>query len=227
MRALIGISISREWNESEFTRQMGTWKIPKGWELKFGWLTLFTASERHNSAVAESVNYDRLLFMDTDQIYPYDYLEKMLAHKEPVVSALTVSRYYPFEFTTYKLGREENFNGFKYPVVEAIQPPSDKKVFECDMTGTAALMIDSEVLAKLPRPVFKDIYDDDGKRLCPDDFYFSWQLLKAGYKPIVDQNIVVSHLAKIIASPYNVRDLRRAWIAVNSGQGLWKDGRPA
>ena len=69
MRALIAIAVSRAWCESEFLQQMGTWKIPKGWQINFGWLRQFTAAERHNAAMNQKYEFDRILFMDTDQIY--------------------------------------------------------------------------------------------------------------------------------------------------------------
>jgi len=226
MKALIGISVSREWSETEFLQQLGTWKIPRSWQIKYGWLRQFTAAERHNATFNNRYEYDRILFMDTDQIYPYEYLEMMLSHEEPIVSALTVARYYPFDFCVYKYDGEEHNDGVVYPRILAVQPPAEEKIFECDITGTGALMIDTKIIDKLTIPYFRDIYDKDGMRLVPDDFYFGWQLYKAGLKILVDQNIIVNHIAKIVASPYNVRDLRRAWLAVNSGHGYWKDGKP-
>jgi GT2 family glycosyltransferase len=163
--------------------------------------------------------------MDTDQIYPYDYLDMMLDHKEPYVSALNVARYYPFDFCCYNLDGEDTQNGITIPRIVAIQPPEDKRIFECDIVGTGALMIDPEVLNKIKVPYFKDIFDEDGVRLTPDDFYFSWKMRQAGFKPVVDQNIIVKHIAKMVVAPQNVRDLRRAWQAVNSGHGYWKDGK--
>src|SRR5512137_1578217 len=152
MKALVGIAVSREWTETEFLQQLGKWSIPEGWQVKFGWAKQFTASERHNILANEALwNYDRCLFMDTDQIYPPEYLEMMLAHDEPVVSALNVSRYAPFEICTYKLeGEEEVEPGIVVPKFTAIQPPADQKLFECDCVGTGALMIDPKVLGKLP-----------------------------------------------------------------------------
>lgn len=226
MKAMVGVAKSREWVESEWEDQLGTHKIPAGWQVRFGKLKQFTAAERHNVAAYEALyNYDRLLFMDTDQIYPPEYLEMMLAHTEPVVSALNVSRYYPFEVVSYRYEGEQEANGIRYPKFMATQPPSDK-IFETDCVGTGALMIDTAILKDLPKPFFKDIYDAEGcVRHCPDDFYFMWQLVKAGIKVTVDQNIIVKHIAKILVSPYNARDLRKAWDKVNSGFGYWKDGK--
>lgn len=223
MKLLVAVSVSREWTETEFLQQMGTWRLPEGWQVRFGWFRQFTAAERHNVAINEALyNYDRLLFMDTDQIYPPDYIAMMLEHKEPVVTGLNVSRYHPFELTIYNIVDEKD----GIPIFESIKNPPNERIFECDMTGTGAVMIDPKVLEGLPLPYFKDIYDEDGavRRLC-DDFYFFWQLNKVGIRVTVDQNIIVKHIAKITASPFNRNDLRVAWEKVNTGHGYWKDGK--
>jgi len=227
MKALIAVSISREWVESEFLQQMGTWKIPEGWQVRFGWFKQFTAQERHNIAVNEARNhFDRVLFMDTDQNYPPHYVEAMLAHDEPIVTALNVSRYSPYEFTIYNIDGEDKYEGIPIPRFTTMTPPVDNQIFECDMTGTGSLMLDPKILDNLSHPYFMDVFDKRGcRRLVPDDFYFCWNLHKAGIKITVDQGIVVKHTAKISASPYNAIDLRRAWDKVNSGHGYWKDGK--
>ncbi len=227
MKVLIAICASRDWVEKDFMTQFATWQIPEGVQVKFGWFQQFTAAERHNVAMNEALyNYDRILFMDTDQYYPPDYFTRMLAHNEPLVSALNTSRYYPYESTTYKLTRMEEKYGIDVPVFEAVKPPPDKRVFECDITGTGSLMVDVEVLDKIERPYFKDVFDPEGcLRLIPDDFYFGWLLYKAGIKVTVDQGIVVKHAVKTIVSPYNAHFLRQAWEAGNSGFGYWKDGK--
>jgi GT2 family glycosyltransferase len=226
MKALIAISISREWNEAEFLMQMGSWNLPRDWQIKIGWFRQFTAAERHNVSLNEAkYNYDRILWMDTDQVYPPEYIEMMLAHDEPVVTALNVSRYHPFEFTAYRITGENRFGDVTVPMFESMAPPNEK-LFECDMTGTGALMVDPNILDKIELPYFKDVYDSEGcvRHLC-DDFYFCWQLHKAGIKIVVDQSIMVKHIAKMLVSPYNRMELRTAWEKVNSGYGYWKDGR--
>jgi len=227
MKVLIAISISREWVETEFLQQMLSWHIPPKYQVKFGWFRQFTAAERHNISVHEAKwNYDRILFFDTDQIYPPEYIEMMLAHDEPVVTALNVSRYHPYEFTTYDLDGVDDYEGTKVPRFKSVKPPGGKKTFECDLTGTGAMMLDPAILDKLELPYFKDVYDKEGcRRLIPDDFYFCWQLSKAGVKITVDQSIIVQHTAKLSASPFNTHDLRQAWTKINSGHGYWKNGK--
>jgi hypothetical protein len=226
MKALVAIAVSREWVETEFLKQMGKWVLPANWQVKFGWFSQFTAAERHNVAAHEAYyNFDRLLFMDTDQVYPPDYIDMMLTHDEPVVTGLNVSRYHPYEFTTYNVSYEDKYNDIVVPKFEPIKPPEDEKIFECDVTGTGAMMLDPKILSQLELPYFQDVFEEDGcRRLIPDDFYFCWQLYKAGVKVVVDQSIIVRHIAKITVNPYNARDLKNAWDKVNSGWGITKDG---
>ena len=229
MRALVGIAVSREWVETEFLKQMGTWHQPKDWQIRFGWFGQFTAAERHNVMVGEAYhNYDRLFFMDTDQIYPPEYFEMMLQHEEPVVTALNVSRYHPYEFTSYEMDGEEAYEGVVIPRYTQMEPPTDRMIYKCDLSGTGSMMLDPKILDKIEQPYFKDIFDPAGcRRLLPDDFYFCWQLYKADIPVVVDQNVIVKHLAKLTVSPYNTQDLRRAWDKVNSGWGITKDGKKA
>jgi hypothetical protein len=215
---------------------LSTLVIPPGWKIAYGWLRQFTAAERHNAAMDEAKYYDRILFLDTDQIYPPDYFLKMLEHDEPVVSALNTTRYYPFDICAFRVKEEEervNEDGGKViiPLIEAMGNGHlaniDSECFSCDLTGTGALMIDPQILSKISKPYFKDIYDYSGKRIVVDDFYFGYKLLKAGYKPLIDTRIIPGHIAKIIVKPYNALDMKRAWEKVNNGYGIVKDGKKA
>jgi len=229
MKLLVSVAVSREWSETEFLKQVGRFQAPIDWQVKFGMFQQFTAAERHNVMAGEAFyNYDRLIFMDTDQIYPHDYLVRMLKHDEPVVTALNVSRYYPFEVTTYKITDEKEYDGIIIPHYEEMSLPANKRIFECDLTGTGGLMLDPKILQKLTQPYFKDIYDKEGcRRLLPDDFYFCWQLYKAGIKIVVDQSIIIGHTGKLTINVFNREDMKKAWQKVNSGWGITKDGKAA
>jgi hypothetical protein len=178
--------------------------------------------------------YDRLLFLDTDEIYPIDYFVKMLEHEEPLVTALHVARYHPYDLVAYRvrdkmdivneMGQTETIPLFESVKDEEIME-MDKDTFSCDMTGTGALMIDPNILKDIEKPYFKDVYAKDGHRALCDDFYFLYKTYLAGHRVLVDTRINPGHISKVIAKPYNAADLRRAWEKVNSGHGYWKDGK--
>ena len=234
MRALVAISISREWVESEFLQHLATILHPPEWSISYGWLRQFTAAERHNAALGAGQHYDKILFMDTDQIYPIDYYLKMLEHEEPMVTALNCARYHPYDLVAYHVRGEmdlvdEDGKTVELPMFESVKPEEimemDKDCFYCDMTGTGALMIDPKILKGISKPYFRDVYAKDGHRALCDDFYFLYKMYKAGHKVLVDTRITPGHIAKVIVKPYNAADLRNAWHKINDGQGYWKDGR--
>ena len=236
MKVLAAISISREWVETEFLQMLSTMVIPPNWKIAYGWLRQFTAAERHNAAMNESQYYDRILFLDTDQIYPPDYYVKMLEHDEPVVSALNTTRYYPYDICAFEVyAREERIdeNGKKViiPLIKAMGDEKlaaiDSECFSCDLTGTGSLMVDPSILSKLKKPYFKDVYDHSGKRIVVDDFYFGDQMLQAGYRPLIDTRIIPGHISKMIVKPYNAPEMRKAWEKINNGYGIVKDGKKA
>ena len=234
MNALVAISVSREWVETEFLQMLPTILIPSGWRISYGWLRQFTAAERHNVALESAKYYDRVLFLDTDQVYPANYYTQMLEHKEPLVSALNVTRYYPFDLCAFKVtgedkDKDELGQEVVIPRIEAMSEREilnvDSECFTCDITGTGALMIDPQILDRISKPYFKDIYNNYGKRLLCDDFYFSYKTFKVGIKPVIDTAITPGHIAKIMVKPYNAFDLKRAWEKVNDGHGYAKDGK--
>lgn len=227
MKCLLAVSASREWSETDFLMNFGKWKFPAGWQIKTGWFRQFTAAERHNVAVNEAFyNYDRLIFLDTDQEYPPEYISMLLEHDEPVVTGLNVSRYHPYEFTIYKITGEADHEGIKYPTWEYMEPPEGQREFQCDMTGTGAMMLDPKILKELEPPYFQDIYDKVGAfRILCDDFYFCWLLFKAGISITVDTRIMPKHDAKVKVSAVNRLEMRRAFEKINSGHGYWKDGK--
>jgi len=236
LKALAAVSVSREWVETEFLQMLSSMVVPNGWKIAYGWLRQFTAAERHNAAMEEAQYYDRVLFLDTDQIYPPDYFLKMLEHDEPLVSAYNTARYYPFDICAFNVrDREERIDqdGKKVviPLIEAMGNEAlasiDTDCFSCDLTGTGSLMVDPEILKKISKPYFKDVYDYSGKRIVVDDFYFGDKLLKAGFKPLIDTRIIPGHIAKVIVKPYNAADMRKAWEKVNNGYGIVRDGKKA
>jgi len=157
----------------------------------------------------------------------------MFEHDELIVSALNTARYYPFDLCVFSVEQEEeivdeNGNKVTVPLFKAMQSDElmtiEKDCFYCDMTGTGAMMISAEILDKIKKPYFKDVFSIDGHRVLCDDFYFGYKLYKAGQRVLIDTRIIPGHLAKIMVKPYNALELRRAYEKVNSGFGYWKNG---
>ena len=104
--AIVFISASRDWMESRFMFEFIRILPATGWEIATCNLMGHCAADRHNEAFNMlpglekmwNKRFNRVLFMDSDQYYPADYWQKILAHTEPVVASYSVSRYAPYVF---------------------------------------------------------------------------------------------------------------------------------
>ena len=137
-----------------------------------------------------------LIFMDTDQIYPEDFLVKIMSHDKDVVGTAITKRYPPFNVLVMRgsLG--------KYRLV----PDEDIEnihLLECDASGTGAIMFRTEVFFHASEfgKWFQVSVTDDGRPI-GEDVYFCSELRKAGYKIWIDTTIDIKHLG-ILAIDYN------------------------
>lgn len=211
-RMMIFIPASRDWMEEKFMFEFLRLIDPPDWEKGIVNLRGHCASDRHNEAfnmlpnleIMWNSRFDRILFMDTDQYYPGDYLVKMVAHEEPVVAGWSVSRWPPYEIAQYNNAGNKTVDGVTFPDYQPINQedfPGD--IFECDAVGLGAAMFDRNLIDEIDPPWYTDLNAANGTRLLCDDFYFFWKLNKAGYKVTVDRDIPIGHYTNTLVLPSN------------------------
>lgn len=140
---------------------------------------------------AASRGCTHLLFMDTDQTYPFDTIEKLLAHDKDIVGAKVHVRYPPFHPTIFKYDQVVD----DYYIV----PDTEWKkhqLMEVDSTGTGCVMINMKVFEKIPYPWFEFTENKEGK-IVGEDIGFCRKARKAGYKIYVDTSINCGHMATL------------------------------
>lgn len=210
--AIVFVSASRDWMETNFLFEFLRLNKPSDWNLTSSKLAGHCAADRHNEAFnctkgfenLQKLRFDRILFMDSDQFYPYDYLIKMLAHTEPVVASWSVSRWPPYEIGQYNNAGFKTVDGVTFPDYQPIdQELIVEDIFECDAVGLGASMIDRDLIDLIKPPWFKDLIDSQGIRLLCDDFYFFNLLNNAGYKVTVDRDIMIGHYTVALILPSN------------------------
>ena len=133
-----------------------------------------------------------LLMLDTDHLLHPMVIPSLLAHKLPIVSALTFRRYPPFDPIMLK-GRINN-----YTIIDEWEPNS---LVEVDATGTGIIMYEMGVFLNMKPPWFKFRKNPSKKlRDKPDtivgeDIGFCSRLKNAGYKIFVDTAVPCKHLS--------------------------------
>jgi hypothetical protein len=133
--------------------------------------------------------------MDVDQVYPHDYLDKMLPLLEThdVIGPMIYDRHMVSDFMP--LCFEENPNdpytkrGPAFDAVTGIQqlPYLHTNCF-----------YNRRVLEAVPPPWYEAQLSDDGlKRANHVDFTFMRKITKAGFKIFINFDVVVAHIASV------------------------------
>jgi GT2 family glycosyltransferase len=150
-----------------------------------------------NFLVQEALDFnsDYIVFLDDDNIVPFDFIQQLLDTNEPIIG-LNYSLKKPYYESAHLMS-----NGKQYPI------PTDSKglvsVNRCFALG--ASLIKREVFEKIGFPWFQEWTDDnkleshqtfeDGTKISyTDDAFFTKRAIDAGYTPKVLSNIHSAHI---------------------------------
>ena len=134
-----------------------------------------------------------ILMMDSDQVYPYDTIMKLLSHDKPVVSAIVHRRYPGFDPILYRgvPGRYIHVSD------EEILDCKDKKqLVEIDATGCGCVLYNTEVFLKVDAPWFQ-FTRDEKNNVVGEDIGFCYKLRKTGYNIFCDPTIDIGHMSTL------------------------------
>lgn len=146
-----------------------------------------------NVAVKEFLEdyFDYLLFIDDDIIPPPGCLDELLKANKEVISPLCM---------TMKAGDD----GIPFPMPVAMRydenkqyrPYYGKGVEEVDAMTGGMFLVKREVYEKMERP-FAFTYHKNGLVIYSEDFYFSQQCQKLGYKLYTNFSLLCKHIRQI------------------------------
>lgn len=125
-------------------------------------------------------------FMDYDVVPPKGTLQKLLNYKLPIVAGI------------YRMNTNDISWSFKTnDRWQSVEEPLGDEIKKVKCVGGSTLLVEREVLEKLPEPCFKIEYRKiDSMGRCYDegeDEYFSRIAQEAGYDLIVDPTIKCKH----------------------------------
>lgn len=142
----------------------------------------------------------RLLFVDSDMTFDHTLIDRLAAHKKPIVSALCLGQDDPFDpsktFTTIRVV----VDGTLRKVPQEDLPMSG--LIACDAVGAAALLVEREVFEALasrhpePFPFFQETALDTG--MVSEDIVFCMRAQAAGYDIYVDTLTKVGHIKTFV-----------------------------
>ncbi len=168
--------------------------------------------------IIDKMERDWIFFMDSDQTFPPETLERLLNWDVPIVSGLYFKPYgkpvphaykYMWEEAKKYDQEEDPADHFYISMVNevaaylakyyehlvktdlptALLPPKKEDLIECDGVGGGCLLIHKRVFDALEKPYFKC----NPGTLVGEDFYFCRKAREAGFKIYLDAGILCGH----------------------------------
>lgn len=149
-----------------------------------------------------TVNYDYLLWVDSDIIFTFDQFEKLISHKIDIVSGLYFTE--SMRDPTYATVKDWNVDTYRSNGrFDFLKPGdiTDANPFEVSYTGFGFMLIKKGVFENIEYPWFKPRFIDMGNDIhefTMEDVTFCLEAKEAGYKIIVDPTVVVGHEKKYV-----------------------------
>lgn len=173
MLIIIGVPSRNDIAADFWLSTLGIWATDKNPKGCFNWRGPYVTESRSIIVEkAQSVNATHLLFLDSDNTFPPDVIDRLLSHNKDIVGATYLKRVPPYDL----LG-------------EPLDKPSDKPLIQMKKMPTGCLMIKMHVFDKLQKPYFRLAYKD-GKEI-GEDYNFCQDVGKLGYSVWCDQALSV------------------------------------
>jgi hypothetical protein len=140
-----------------------------------------------------SIKYDYFVSLDTDHLYPQDFIVKFMKHDLDFVCGLTNRRQVPFTTTQYLKWKRKGLTKINNCV-----PNTKNGLVEISASGVVGALIKTSVLEKIKFPYFNDIYEvndvmKEGIRRRGSDVNFTHKLQQAKVKMYCDTSVSFPH----------------------------------
>ena len=152
-----------------------------------------------------NIDYDYILWIDSDITFTFSDFEKLICVKKDVVSGLYVMDGGK-EYTSVKKMDFEFLNkngGFEFINKNSLS--TFPKIFEVDYTGMGFMLIKKGVIEKIEYPWFEPTFFEfkskNGKNIkdfCSEDVGFCLKLKKKGIPVYINKEVIVGHQKRII-----------------------------
>lgn len=133
---------------------------------------------------------DYLLMIDDDMTCPDDMFEKLYATGKDIVAPLAFTRNFPHKPVAYRCvdGWDPVSNCDTFTNFSIMNYPKDK-LFQVDAVGFGAVLINMDVIRKMPSPWFMNPYKTG------EDIYFCYEAKKYGFTTWMDSRVKLGHVS--------------------------------
>jgi hypothetical protein len=143
------------------------------------------------------IDYDYLLFIDSDMVFSPQHLEMLLSHNVDFVSGLYLMDG-GLEYAAVEHWNESYFKAhghFHFLSPEDIKKRNKNKLIEVSYNGFGFVLVKRGVFEKMKYPHFEPLYFkiDNLNDFCMEDASIYIKAQKLGFKTYIDPQVVVGH----------------------------------
>ena len=156
--------------------------------------SIVTISRIRLAEAALAWGADHLLWIDADQAFPPDALDRLLAHHEPIVGCNYARKTDPSGPTALALGATDETQ----LVWTTLEKAQHGEIEEVDALGLGMCLVVAEVFRAVEKPWFNMEFDAEG-RLMGEDYWFCLKARAAGFRILVDHGLSwsIGHLGEM------------------------------
>lgn len=162
-----------------------------------------------NQACAQAIRerYTHLLFLDADNVWPTDILDKMLAHHgRGVVSALYFLKRWPYWPVALRDPQPNGTGGTDYSY--DWQAGYSDELRREDLVGMGCTIIPVAILQRMTAPWFYYKHDANGQPTVTEDVAFCEQALRLNCPVWLDPSLKLGHVSvQVVTEPWYHRGL--------------------
>jgi hypothetical protein len=150
----------------------------------------------------ESPDWDYLLSLDTDMIFPDSLLDRVEQYTDPIVGGFYTRKQYPdYGPISGNMDQVEVPQFTRLSESELVPMLDNPDLYPVDVLGTGCLAIRRDVLENWPddmRPWFATMTTTDGCDIVTEDVYFCWRAKQQGIQPILDTQVRCGHVGPMV-----------------------------
>lgn len=170
----------------DLARMMANWSaknVPNGHQLLIytsqGTLIVNQRADLARNAIKDGADY--ILWLDTDMRFPKDTLDRLLAHKKPIVAANYATRRLPVDTVAFKLHENGGW--------ETVKTGGKTGLEKVEAVGMGVMLTDTKVFKEMPTPWFSITYHENSSEYSGEDIYFCYKANKLGNDVLIDHDL--------------------------------------
>lgn len=170
----------------DLSRMMAHWAakhVPSGHQLLIftsqGTLIVNQRADLAKNAVKAGADY--ILWLDTDMRFPKDTLDRLLAHKKPIVAANYATRRLPVDTVAFRLHDNGGW--------ETVKTGDKTGLEKVEAVGMGVMLTDTKVFKDMAQPWFSITYHQNSDEYSGEDIYFCYKAGKLGNEVFIDHDL--------------------------------------